>query len=52
LSKPQIDEILEKLGHQPNLRAEQLSVDQIIELLEATRSMTLACANEAKPSNP
>lgn len=51
LSKPQIDEILEKLGHQPNLRAEQLSVDQIIELLEATRSMTLASANEAKPSN-
>ena len=42
LSKLQIDEILEKLGLAPNLRAEQLSVEQIIELLEATRAMTAA----------
>ncbi len=42
LSKLQIDEILEKLGLAPNLRAEQLSVEQIIELLEATRVMTAA----------
>ncbi len=42
LSKPQIDEILEKLGLAPNLRAEQLSVEQIMELLEATRAMTEA----------
>lgn len=42
LSKPQIDEILEKLGLAPNLRAEQLSVEQIIELLEASRAMTEA----------
>ena len=42
LSKPQIDSILDKLGLAPSLRAEQLSVDQIIELLEATRSMTAA----------
>ncbi len=42
LSKPQIDEILAKLGLAPNLRAEQLSVEQIIELLEATRAMTEA----------
>ncbi len=42
LSKPQIDEILQKLGLAPNLRAEQLNVEQIIELLEATRVMTAA----------
>lgn len=42
LTKPQIDEILEKLNLQPNLRAEQLSVEQIIELLEATRLMAIA----------
>ncbi len=42
LSKAQIDEILEKLSLAPNLRAEQLSVEQIIELLEATRLMTVA----------
>ena len=41
LSKPQIDEILEKLGLAHNLRAEQLSVEQIITLLEATRAMTI-----------
>ncbi len=37
LSKPQVDEILARLGHSESLRAEQLSVEQIIELLEATR---------------
>ena len=42
LTKPQVDEILEKLNLAPNLRAEQLSVEQIIELLEATRLMTIA----------
>jgi len=42
LTKPQVDEILEKLNLQPNLRAEQLSVEQIIELLEATRLMAIA----------
>ena len=42
LSKPQIDEILDKLGLAPNLRAEQLTVEQIIELLEETRTMTAA----------
>ena len=42
LSKPQIDEILDKLGLAPNLRAEQLTVEQIIELLEETRMMTAA----------
>ena len=49
LSKPQIDGILDKLGLAPNLRAEQLSVEQIIELLEATRSATVAnpVANKA-----
>ena len=42
LSKPQIDKILDKLGLAPNLRAEQLTVEQIIELLEETRMMTAA----------
>ena len=42
LTKPQVDQILEQLGHEPNLRAEQLTVEQIIDLLEATRLMTLA----------
>jgi 16S rRNA (adenine1518-N6/adenine1519-N6)-dimethyltransferase len=37
LSKPQVDEILARLGHAESLRAEQLSVEQIIELLEAAR---------------
>ena len=42
ITKPQVDEILEKLNLAPNLRAEQLSVEQIIELLEATRLMAIA----------
>jgi 16S rRNA (adenine1518-N6/adenine1519-N6)-dimethyltransferase len=45
LTKPQIDIILEQLKLEPNLRAEQLSVEQIIELLEATRQMTIASAD-------
>lgn len=47
LTKPQIDEILERLQLAHNLRAEQLDVNQIIELLEATRTMTLK--NPATP---
>jgi 16S rRNA (adenine1518-N6/adenine1519-N6)-dimethyltransferase len=50
LSKTQIDEILEKLGLAPNLRAEQLGVEQIIELLEATRLMTMANPVASKAS--
>ena len=42
LTKSQVDEILEKLELAPNLRAEQLTVPQIIELLEATRLMAAA----------
>jgi 16S rRNA (adenine1518-N6/adenine1519-N6)-dimethyltransferase len=41
LDKNQVDVILAKLGLEPNLRAEQLTVEQIIELLEATRQATL-----------
>jgi len=37
LDKPEVDAILESLGLEPNLRAEQLSVEQIIDLLEACR---------------
>jgi 16S rRNA (adenine1518-N6/adenine1519-N6)-dimethyltransferase len=37
LTKPQVDEILQKLGHKENMRAEELTVEQIIELIEATR---------------
>ncbi len=37
LTKPQVDEILLKLGHKENMRAEELTVEQIIELIEATR---------------
>jgi len=49
LSKTQIDEVLESLGHAPNLRAEQLTVDEIIAMLEATRLMTLANPIASKP---
>ncbi len=41
LDKSQVDQILEQLGLLPNLRAEQLSVTQIIQLLEACRQATL-----------
>lgn len=41
LDKADVDAILEKFGLAPNLRAEQLTVDQIIELLEAFRETTL-----------
>jgi 16S rRNA (adenine1518-N6/adenine1519-N6)-dimethyltransferase len=37
LTKPQVDEILQKLGHKESKRAEELTVEQIIELIEATR---------------
>lgn len=42
LTKTDIDQILDQLGLEPNLRAEQLSVEQIIELLEATRVATIS----------
>jgi 16S rRNA A1518/A1519 N6-dimethyltransferase RsmA/KsgA/DIM1 with predicted DNA glycosylase/AP lyase activity len=42
LSKAQVDEILAKLHHSESLRAEQLSVEQIIELLEESRRVTSA----------
>lgn len=37
LTKPQVDEILESLNLAPNLRAENLTVEQMIELIEACR---------------
>ncbi len=37
LTKPQVDEILQRLGLKENMRAEELTVEQIIELIEATR---------------
>lgn len=40
LSKPQVDEILAKLHFSESLRAEQLSVEQIIDLLEESRRLT------------
>jgi len=40
LTKIQVDEILAKLSLEPNLRAEQLSVAQIIDMLEACRAAT------------
>ncbi|AMV34868.1 Ribosomal RNA small subunit methyltransferase A [Pirellula sp. SH-Sr6A] len=40
LSKPQVDEILAKLQFSESLRAEQLSVEQIIDLLEESRRLT------------
>ena len=48
LTKTQIDEVLAKLQLAHNLRAEQLTVEQIIELLEATRRVTLASPAEIK----
>jgi len=38
LTKLQVDDILAKLSLEPNLRAEQLSVAQIIDMLEACRA--------------
>jgi 16S rRNA (adenine1518-N6/adenine1519-N6)-dimethyltransferase len=40
VSKPQVDELLAKLKIDPQARAEQLSVEQIIELMECTRQLT------------
>jgi 16S rRNA (adenine1518-N6/adenine1519-N6)-dimethyltransferase len=40
LTKVQVDAILERMGLAPNLRAEQLTVAQIIDLLEACRLET------------
>jgi len=37
LTKPQVDQVLEELNLEPNLRAEQLSVEQMIALLERCR---------------
>jgi 16S rRNA (adenine1518-N6/adenine1519-N6)-dimethyltransferase len=37
LTKQQVDEVLASLALEPNLRAEQLSVEQIIQMLEACR---------------
>lgn len=40
ISKPQVDAILEKLQLDPSLRAEQLTVEQIIQLLDECRQAT------------
>jgi len=37
ITKPQVDEILESLNLAPNLRAENLTVEQMIDLIEACR---------------
>jgi len=41
LTKPQVDSVLEKLSIDQNVRAEQLTVEQIIVLLEACRQAIL-----------
>lgn len=42
LTKPQVDEILDSQNLAPNLRAENLTVEQMIDLLEACRQKGLA----------
>lgn len=42
LTKPQVDEILDSQNLEPNLRAENLTVEQMIDLLEACRQKGLA----------
>jgi 16S rRNA (adenine1518-N6/adenine1519-N6)-dimethyltransferase len=42
VSKPQVDELLARLKIDPQARAEQLSVEQIIELLESARALRVA----------
>jgi 16S rRNA A1518/A1519 N6-dimethyltransferase RsmA/KsgA/DIM1 with predicted DNA glycosylase/AP lyase activity len=37
ITKPQVDEILESLNLAPNLRAENLTVEQMFDLIEACR---------------
>jgi 16S rRNA (adenine1518-N6/adenine1519-N6)-dimethyltransferase len=37
LEKPEVDAVLERLSLAPSLRAEQLTVEQIIEMLELCR---------------
>jgi 16S rRNA (adenine1518-N6/adenine1519-N6)-dimethyltransferase len=41
LTKPQVDEILDSQNLEPNLRAENLTVEQMIDLLEACRQKGL-----------
>lgn len=48
LDKPEVDTVLESLNLSPSLRAEQLSVEEIIRLLEACR---LAVAAKGKVSD-
>ena len=45
LTKAQVDSILSELGLSESLRAEQLTVEQIIELLEATRVMSMKASD-------
>jgi 16S rRNA (adenine1518-N6/adenine1519-N6)-dimethyltransferase len=37
MTKEQVDAVLDQLGLEPNLRAEQLTVQQMISLLESCR---------------
>ena len=48
LSKTEVDAILEEQGLEPSLRAEQLTVEQIISLLEATRQATLQSKSKSE----
>jgi 16S rRNA (adenine1518-N6/adenine1519-N6)-dimethyltransferase len=38
MTKEQVDAVLDQLGLEPNLRAEQLTVQQMISLLESCRT--------------
>lgn len=40
LTKPDVDQVLAQLGIAENVRAEQLTVEQIIDLLDATRTLS------------
>ena len=49
LSKPQVDEVLEKLGHGPESRTEQLTIEQLQALSEAFRQQLIAVTGDPSP---
>jgi len=49
LGKPEVDEVLAKMGLGPDARSEQLSVDQMLQLSELFRQKVLEMTGQAEP---
>jgi 16S rRNA A1518/A1519 N6-dimethyltransferase RsmA/KsgA/DIM1 with predicted DNA glycosylase/AP lyase activity len=50
LAKPQVDALLEKLGIDPTVRAEQLDIDTLLALSETLRAASAFTRRKGEPA--